>query len=211
MIKESKELIQALGLPVVQAPSEGEAQAAKMVQRGDAWAVVSQDTDSLVFGADRLIRNLSISGRRKTGRLGYETVQPEIVELKENLDNMKITHDQLIALAMLVGTDYNPGGVKGIGPKKGLKLVREYGNDFGKMFSDAGWDFPFSWAEVFDVIRKMPVKTDYDLDWKEINSDKVIEILCSRHNFSSERILKKIEDLQTEKSKKKQKGLSEWF
>ncbi|MBW2995411.1 flap endonuclease-1 [Candidatus Woesearchaeota archaeon] len=212
MIKESKELISALGLPIVQAPSEGEAQAALMVKKGDVWAVVSQDTDSLLFGADRLVRNLSISGRRKkTSKLAYETVQPEIVKLDENLKTLGINQDQLIALAILVGTDYNPGGVKGIGPKKGLQLVKEYRTDFDAMFKKAGWDFPFEWNKPFDLIKKMPTITGYKLNWSEINRDKVMEILCEQHDFDRERILKKLDDLEAEKSKKKQKGLSEWF
>ena len=43
MIEESKQLIKALGLPIVQAPSEGEAQAAYMANKGDVFATVSQD------------------------------------------------------------------------------------------------------------------------------------------------------------------------
>ena len=212
MIEESKELIDALGLPIVQAPSEGEAQAALMVKKGDVWAVVSQDTDSLLFGADILVRNLSISGRRKkTSKLAYETVQPELVKLKENLDTLGINQEQLIALAILVGTDYNPGGVKGIGPKKGLQLVKEYETDFDKMFKKVGWDFPFKWTEPFNVIKKMPTIKDYKLKWKDLDRDKVIEILCKRHDFDKQRILKKLNDLEKEKKKKQQKGLGEWF
>jgi flap endonuclease-1 len=212
MVDESKELIRALGLPIVQAPSEGEAQAAAMVKKGDVWAIVSQDTDSLIFGADRLVRNLSISGRRKkASKLAYETVLPEIVDLKQNLQNLGISQDQLIVLAILVGTDYNPGGVKGLGPKKGLKLVKEYGSDFDRLFKSIEWDFPFEWTEVFDLIKKMPTTDEYELNWNEIDRDKVLEILCDRHDFGRERILKKLDDLQKERKKKQQKGLGEWF
>src|SRR3989338_2847014 len=128
MIAESKELIAALGIPIIQAPSEGEAQAAYLVSNGDAYAVVSQDADALIAGAERVIRNLSISGKRKKIRtLVYETVKPEMISLSETLNNLGITHEQLIILSILVGTDYNIGGVKGIGPKKALKLIKEHG------------------------------------------------------------------------------------
>ncbi|MFW5852651.1 MAG: FEN1 family endonuclease, partial [Nanoarchaeota archaeon] len=79
MIEESKEFLTALGIPIIQAPGEGEAQAAHMVSKGDAFAVVSQDADSLLFGAKRIVRNLSISQRRKkTGKIGHNKVLPEI-------------------------------------------------------------------------------------------------------------------------------------
>jgi flap endonuclease-1 len=212
MIAESKQLIKALGIPIIQAPSEGEAQASIMVKKGDVWGVVSQDTDSLLFGAERLVRNLSISGRRKkTSKLAYEVVEPELVTLKENLENLGINQDQLIALAILVGTDYNPGGVKGIGPKKGLQLVKGFGMDFDSMFKKAGWEFPFEWTEPFNLIKNMPTTTDYNLEWKNIDRDKVVEVLCEGHDFDKDRILKKLDDLEKEKKKKTQKGLGQWF
>jgi flap endonuclease-1 len=67
MVNEAKVLLAALGLPVIQAPSEGEAQAAHICKRGDAYAVISQDADALLFGAPRVVRNLNLTGRRKKG------------------------------------------------------------------------------------------------------------------------------------------------
>ncbi|MEM4366366.1 MAG: flap structure-specific endonuclease, partial [Candidatus Woesearchaeota archaeon] len=132
MIDEAKKLLNALGIPVVDGLSEGEAQASFMVKRQDAWAVASQDADCLVFGAPRLIRNLAASPHK--GR-----DQPQIVLLKELLDTLGIDLPQLIALAMLVGTDYNPGGIKGIGPKKALQLVKKFGHDFVGLFDSVRW------------------------------------------------------------------------
>src|SRR3989338_2044404 len=87
MVEESKELISLLGIPSVQAPSEGEAQAAYMVKEGNGFAVGSQDFDSLIHGATRLVRNLSISGRRKKIKTAaYETVRPGLIDLSANLD-----------------------------------------------------------------------------------------------------------------------------
>jgi flap endonuclease-1 len=212
MVAEAKQLVDALGLPVIQAPSEGEAQAAYMVKKGDIWSVASQDSDSLVFGADRLVRNLSISGRRKkNSKLAYETVEPELITLQETLDSMQINQEQLIALALLVGTDYNIGGIKGIGPKKGLKLVKEHKDDFDSMFKTAGWNFPVAWQECYDVIKKMPTTSDYELKWKEIDSDKVVELLCEQHDFDKTRILKKLEELGVSRKEKQQTGLNKWF
>ena len=113
MIEEAKKLIEALGIPIIDAPSEAEAQASYIVKNGDAWAVGTNDADVLMFGAPRLIRNLSIVGKRKkTSKLAYETISPELVDLAENLNNLGMDNDQLIALSMLVGTDFNVGGIR---------------------------------------------------------------------------------------------------
>jgi flap endonuclease-1 len=212
MIKESQELLEALGIPVIQAPSEGEAQAAYIVKQRDADAVVSQDADSLLFGAPKLIKNLSVAGRKKMpSKLAYTTIKPELIDLKENLRNLGLSQDQLIALGLLVGTDFNPGGIRGIGPKKGLKLVQEHKKDFDKLFKDIGWNFDFDWQAPFDLLKNMPIDKKYKLKWGKMDREKVISILCGRHNFSEERITKKLDDVSGKQEKAKQKGLKQWF
>src|SRR5438093_1311863 len=126
MVEDAHRLLEYLGVPYVQAPSEGEAQAAYMAARGDVWAAVSQDYDSLLFGATRLVRNLAISGKRKLPmREAYVQVDPEIIELASTLESLGLMKEQLIDLGILIGTDFNPDGFKGIGPKTALKLLRE--------------------------------------------------------------------------------------
>ena len=113
------------------------AQAAFLVNNNDAFAVASQDADAFLFGATRVVRNLAITGKRKMpGKFSYDKVNPEIVELKDVLNSLGIDQDQLIVLSMLVGTDYNIGGIKGIGPKKALGLVKTHGKDFDKLFEE---------------------------------------------------------------------------
>ena len=121
MIEEAKELLEALGVAVVQAPSEGEAQGAYLSRIKKASGIISQDYDSLVFGAPILIRNLTVSRKKKTPS-GYVEVKPEKIILSEMLDELEINQDQLICLAILVGTDYNPKGIFRIGQKKAYKL-----------------------------------------------------------------------------------------
>ena len=213
MIEEAKKLIEALGLPIVEAPSEGEAQASHIVRKGDAYAVGTNDADALLFSAPRLIRNLNIVGKRKkASRLAYETVSPEIVDLAENLNNLGIDNDQLIVLSMLVGTDYD-AGIKGIGPKNALKLVKEYKKDFDALFKQVKWDdfFGFPWTDVFYLIKKMPVTDKYLLKWKDINKEDIFKILVDEHDFSEERINGTLGSLIEEKEKQRQKGLSDFF
>lgn len=214
MVKEAKKLIDALGLPIVDAPSEGEAQAAHIVKKEEVFATVSQDYDTLIHGSPKLIRNLSVVGKRKkTNKLAYETVKPEEVDLAENLNNLGIDQNQLIVLAMLVGTDYNPGGIKGIGPKNALKLVKKTGSYFDKLFNDVKWKdfFDMDWTEVYYLIKKMPVTDKYKLTWSEINKDKVIKLLVDEHNFSEERVNNSIGKLASEKEKQNQKGLGDFL
>ncbi len=214
MIEEAKKLISALGLPIVQAPSEGEAQTAYMAKRGDAYASVSQDYDNLIFGCPTLVRNLSIEGKRKkTGKFGYEMVKPEIILLSEVLKKLEVNLEQLIVIAILVGTDYNPGGIKGIGPKKALKLVKEESN-FEDIFKKAEWSKQYpdlEWKEIFDTIKNIAVTNEYKLEWKRIDEEAVTKLLVEEHDFSAERVKIKLEKLRELKDKVAQKGLGSYF
>jgi flap endonuclease-1 len=212
MAKEAQTLLQHMGVPVVQAPSEGEAQAAFIVTQGDAWAVVSQDYDSLLYGADRLIQNLSIAGKRKKkGVLGTITVQPEMLEFKSVLKDLSVTHDQLIALAMLVGTDYHPGGVKGIGPKKALALVKAQ-ETLEKIFAAAKWSEHCSvpWQDIVDLFKHMPVTKEYDLKFRAPDKEAIRKFLVEERDFGAERVDKTLEDLKEQHGRRAQKGLGDF-
>lgn len=214
IIKESKELLNAMGVPVIQAESEGEAQAAYMVKKGEAYAVASSDADSLLFGADRVVKNLAITGRRKkTKALTYQTIRPEMLELDKVLNSLGIDNDQFICLCMLVGTDYNPGGIKGIGPRKALDAIKKYKNNYDLMFKELKWDenFNFEWTEIFYLIKKMPVADDYNIEFGEINKQEVIRILVEEHDFSRDRIESSLKKLVESQKEKQQKGLGEFF
>ena len=213
MIDDAKNVIRALGLPIVQAPSEGEAQAAYMVKKGDAYAVISQDYDNLIFSAPLLVRNLSIAGKRKrAGKMAFTTVHPELISLKEVLAELGLTLDKLIVIAILVGTDYNPGGIKGIGPKKALALVKEVPTD--EVFDKVEWNkhYPdLDWKDIFSIITTIPVTDDYSLQWKQIQEKEIIDLLVAKHDFSEERVRSKLEALKQQQKKLAQKGLGNFF
>jgi len=201
ILNSAKELIQLFGCPIVQAPMEGEAQAAHLVKKQDAYAVVSQDYDSLIYGAPRFVKNLSLTGRKKKkGTLAYTITEPQLVTLSEVLNDLQIDLDQLIVLAILIGTDYDPKGVKGIGPKIGLKKVKEYGKDFDRLFGELEWIYPYSWKEVYNTIKNMGVTDDYSIKFKEIDYNGLIDFLVKRHGFNEERVTNNLNKICTTKN-----------
>ncbi|MFA5333189.1 MAG: flap endonuclease-1 [Candidatus Nanoarchaeia archaeon] len=211
MITESKELLDALGIPWIDALSEGEAQAAYMVNKNEVYASVSQDYDSLLFGAPLLVRNLNITGKRKIpGKNLYTTIYPEIIELKDELKRLKLTREQLIMVAILVGTDYNPKGINGLGPKKAYKLVLEK-KSFDAVFSSVEWTFDIKPKEIFEFFLNPPVKKDYELNYGSVNDEKVIKILCAEHDFSKTRIEATLAQVAELSKKKSQTGLDKFF
>ncbi len=211
MVIEAKELLDALGVPYIDAPSEGEAQAANMSKSGLVYASVSQDYDSLLFGAPFLVRNLNITGKRKIpGKNLYTTIYPEIITLKDELARLKITREQLIMIAILIGTDYNPKGVEGLGPKKAYKLVLEK-QGFDEVFSSVTWVFDIKPKEIFGFFLNPPVVDKIDLKFDKINPEKLFDILCKNHEFAKSRVESAIKQIEDASLKKSQTGLDKFF
>jgi len=114
----SRELLGVLDVPVVEAPAEGEAQAAHMARRGRVDYVETEDYDALLFGAPLTLRQLTSKG------------DPERMDLAATLDRHGITREQLVDAAILVGTDFNEG-IRGIGPKTAISAVNKHGDLWG--------------------------------------------------------------------------------
>jgi len=215
MIEESKELLEAMGIVVVQAPGEGEAEAAYLSRRKEVYAAVSQDYDSLLFGAKALIQNLTMARKRRT-LSGWVEIKPEIIELERVLNLLEINLDQLICLGILVGTDYNPKGIPGIGQKRALDIVRRYKQPVlifkgveEQILNLSGED-RFNWQEIFALFHK-PSVIDAEFKFGKIDEAKIKEILVERHDFSEERVDRQLEKLRDITEKNKQKGLDKWF
>lgn len=212
MVRSAKTLLELMGIPYVQAPSEGEAQAAYMTRKGDAWATASQDYDSLLFGAPRLVRNLTISGRRKLpGKDVYVEIKPEIIDLEESLRTLGITREQLIDIAILLGTDYNPDGVKGVGPKRALRLIKTY-KSLEKVLPIVNGEFPVDPLEIRKFFLNPSVTDNYVIEWKEPDKEGLMKFLCKEHDFSENRVEKAIRRLEKAMRQiRTQSSLEEWF
>jgi len=213
MPEDSKRLLTELGVPWIQAPSEGEAQAAYLTMKGDADYCGSQDYDSLLFGAEALVRNVTISGRRKLPRKRvYVEVVPEVMKLGQVLKELEISREQLIDVAILVGTDFNPDGVKGVGPKTALKLIKKHGSIEEAVAEMEDAEFPAEPKRIREIFLKPKVTDNYKLEWKEPNVDGVVEFLCRERDFSEDRVRKALGKMTAGiKEAKSKTTLESWF
>ncbi|MEM4523417.1 MAG: flap endonuclease-1, partial [Nitrososphaeria archaeon] len=184
MIDEAKKLLDLMGVPWIQAPSEGEATAAYLTINGQAYAVVSQDFDTLLFGGKRLCRNITISGKRKLpGKNIYQEIEPEEILLDETLKSLGITREQLIDIGILVGTDFNPEGFKGYGPIKALKAIKQYGRL--ENIPDIQEELKLiDYNAVREIFLKPKVTENVNVIFKEINEKGILDFLCSKYEFS---------------------------
>ncbi len=192
MVGESKNLLTAMGIPCVQAINDGEALCAHICKKGDAYAVATQDYDALLFGAPKTLRNLTFTGDREL----------EMLNLADVLKNLGISREQLIDIGILVGTDFNDG-VKGIGPKTALKIVKS-----GKFPTEK---FNFDVEDIRKIFTSPNVSDEYNIEFKDYNEDEIFKILCDEHDFSRERIKNGMDELRKAKEESMQKGLNAWF
>ncbi|MEM4367084.1 MAG: flap endonuclease-1 [Candidatus Anstonellales archaeon] len=212
-ISESKELISSLGIPVVTAMFEGEAEAASMASKGLIDGVASQDYDALVFGAPVLYRNLTLNERRRVG--GREiTVRPEMLIQSEVLKQLGITKEKLVWLALLIGTDFNQG-ITGVGAKKGLALVKSV-QSFNELKTIVAEKYKQEFEDYIDEVAEFflnpPVHSDYSIKWSKPDKGKVFSILCKEHDFSEERVAKVLERMESAYEKRiMQRRIDSWF
>jgi len=221
MANHAKALLDAMGIPHIQAPSEGEAEAADLAKRKIAWSAASQDYDSLLFGSPLLLRNLSTTGRRKVPRKNtYIQVEPQLISLEDTLKKNGLTQYQLIWLGILSGTDFNKG-IYGIGPKKGLKLVSG-----AKSFNDVLSRLPPSlkeksecdeisglenWEEIEEFFLKPPVTGTGKIAFSSPNAQKIASLLCDEFDFSRERVERTLSAFEKKKEESGgQTTLGDW-
>jgi flap endonuclease-1 len=210
IIEQSKKILTMLGIPVIQAPSEGEATASILTKDGTVYACASQDYDSLLFGAKRLIRNLTITGKRKIpNKNKYVNIEPEIIHQSQIVESTKLTLEQLVDVGILIGTDFNPGGIPGIGPKTALKLIRENGRlEEIEKIKDNLKDVPYQQIrEIFLNPENISIDS---IEFGNPNYKEIIGFLCDTMNFSKERVESSLERVKKSQEKRSQ-SLERWF
>lgn len=210
MVKESKQILTYFGIPYIDAPSEGEATAAHLTNTGQAYASASQDFDSILCGAKRLIRNFTNSGRRKLpNRNTYVEIEPEIIETQKSLDFLGITREQLVDVGILIGTDFNPNGFDRIGPKTALKMIKQHSRleDIQQIQEQL--------HEIdYEQIRKIflePIVADVDeIVFGNVDYEGMSNYLVKERSFSEDRIQSSLNRLK-KALEKKSHNLDQWF
>ncbi len=219
IISSAKELLRLMGILTINAPSEGEAQASYMCRNGVAYAVGSQDYDTMLFGAPRVVRNLTFSGKRKLPKKNvYISVEPEMMDFDDTLKSLGINHRQLIWIGLLLGTDFNDG-IKGVGPKTAIKIVKTCNSleDLvHKVKADYGAEFEVDAREIENIFLHPEVKDIEEREIKEaprssVDKDGIVHFMCDVHGFSHERIMKFADRLIERKGEAKQRGIDSWF
>lgn len=193
IITSTIKLLNAMGMPIIQAPYEAEAQAAYLNQRGDVWAVASHDFDALVYGAPRLIVNLTTAKVRKQGTKKVLT-GAFLTELKPTLKKLKISQEQLIMLAMMAGTDFNPG-IYDADAKKAYELIKKYEGKEDFMFKRRHWNYAYPWREMFYFLRGNPVTNKYKVRWGRINKEAIKDLLVHQHGLDKKKIEKLLDSI----------------
>jgi flap endonuclease-1 len=210
MVKESKEFLTHFGIPYIEAPSEGEATAAHLTNTGQAYASASQDYDSILCGAKKLVRNFTSSGRRKIpNRNTYIDVVPEIIETQKTLESIQMSREELIDVGILIGTDFNPNGFERIGPKTALKLIKQH-----KRLEDIP-QIQEQLNEIeFEQIRKIFITPEVakveEITFNEVDYEGIVNYLVKERSFSEDRIQSTLNRLKKALEKKSQ-NLDQWF
>ncbi|MCC6039651.1 MAG: flap endonuclease-1 [Thermofilum sp.] len=195
IVESSKRLVRLMGFPVVEAVHDAEAQAAYIVARGEAWAVSSQDYDSLLYGSPRLVRYVTLTGFEwLPSKQEARRLEPELIELERVLGSLGITRRQLVELAVLVGTDFNEG-VRGVGPRRALKLIKRYGS-LDKLPEGLRRQLPENYREVVELYMNPPVNESYQLEFSEPDEEGLYRFLVEENDFSPSRVQLAVERLR---------------
>nr|WP_321498190.1 flap endonuclease-1 [uncultured Methanolobus sp.] len=211
ILDESKRLLELMGIPWMQAESEAEAQASYMASRGDVDYVGSQDYDVFLFGAENVIRNLGSTGKRKLpGQKKYVTKTPEHISLSSSLEELELSREQLIDLAICIGTDFNEG-MHRVGAKTALKLIKKHG-DIDTIIREEDKDIRAcaSLEEIREFFMNPPVTEDYSFKWKKPDSDSLFDYLVNDRDFSENQVLKNIQVLEERAASECQSCLGDW-
>jgi 5'-3' exonuclease len=105
-IKDFQKILDILDIEWLEAPKTYEAEhlASTLCSMGLVDYVWTPDTDAMLYGAKKII---------KKSKGNYDTLDYYDMDLIMN--DMKLSREDIIKIGICLGTDYNPGGILGIG------------------------------------------------------------------------------------------------
>jgi len=210
VLSDAKRMLTLMGVPWLEAIDDAEAQASYMAAKGAVWAVGSKDYDSLLYGTPILARYLSIAGQEfLPSQRRMRRLVPELVKLSENLEELGITREQLVDLAILVGTDFSEG-VRGIGPKRALSIVRRYGS-LEHLPDETRRQLPADLDDIRNLFLHPNVLEAYSLEAPPPpNPEGLVTFLVRERAFSQDRVTRVAERL-VYVYKHRESGLAKWL
>ena len=210
MVKESKKLLECFGIPYIDAQSEGEATAAHLTNTGQAYASASQDYDSILCGAKRLVRNFTNSGRRRIPNSNtYIDVVPEVIQTQKVLDALGLTREKLIDVGILIGTDFNPNGFERIGPKTAIKMIRKHSRleDIPQIQEQLQ---KIDFQQIREIFLNPKVTDVNEIVFEKVDYEAITDYLVKERSFSNDRVNSTLNRLKRALEKKSQ-NLEQWF
>eukprot|EP01097_Dermamoeba_algensis_P010303 TRINITY_DN7548_c0_g1_i1.p1 TRINITY_DN7548_c0_g1~~TRINITY_DN7548_c0_g1_i1.p1 ORF type:complete len:401 (-),score=115.15 TRINITY_DN7548_c0_g1_i1:148-1311(-) len=206
--EETKTLLRLMGVPVVEAPCEAEAQCAAMAKAGVVFATSTEDMDSLTLGTPILLRHLTSAESKKLPILE--------IHLEKVLSGLGLTMDQFIDLCILCGCDYCDS-IKGIGAKRAIDLIKKHGSLEKILDSLDKTKYPLPERFPYDEVRELfrtPCVTDpkeLDLKWTDPDEEGLKKFLVEEKGFNEERVMNGIAKLKKSKSTSVQGRLDGFF
>ena len=210
MVKESKKLLECFGIPYIDAQSEGEATAAHLTNTGQAYASASQDYDSILCGAKRLVRNFTSSGRRRIPNSNtYIDVVPEVIQTQKVLDALGLTREELIDIGILIGTDFNPNGFERIGPKTAIKMIKKHSRleDVPQIQEQLQ---RIDFQQIREIFLNPKVTDVEEITFEKVDYEAITDYLVKERSFSNDRVNSTLNRLKRALEKKSQ-NLEQWF
>ncbi|ETN84369.1 putative flap structure-specific endonuclease [Necator americanus] len=206
--EDVKHLLGLMGVPVVEAPCEAEAQCAALVKAKKVYGTATEDMDALTFGSDVLLRHMTFAEARKMPIKEFS--------LARILADFDMTREQFIDLCILLGCDYCES-IRGVGPKKAFELIKSYGDietileniDHNKYAPPENW--PYRRARELFLNPEVTDCENINLVWKEPNIDGIIKFMCEEKNFNEERIKSAIAKMQKGRSTATQGRIDSFF
>ncbi|XP_052192117.1 flap endonuclease 1 isoform X1 [Diospyros lotus] len=200
--EDCKKILRLMGVPIIEAPSEAEAQCAALCKSGKVYAVASEDMDSLTFGAPKFLRHLMDPSSKKVPVMEFD--------ISKVLEELNLTMDQFIDLCILCGCDYCDS-IRGIGGQTALKLIRQHGS-IEKILENINkerYQIPEDWPyqEARRLFKEPLVFSDdgqLDIKWGAPDEEGLIKFLVNENGFNNDRITKAIEKIKAAKNKSTQ-------
>lgn len=207
--RDCKKLLGLMGVPVLEAPSEAEAQCAALCKSGLVYAVASEDMDSLTFGAPRFLRHLMDPRTNKVPVIEFE--------VSKVLEELNLTMDQFIDMCILAGCDYC-AGIQGIGGRTALKLIRQHGSieNILENINRDRYHVPDDWTyqgarRLFKEPSVFSDDVQIEIEWRSPDKEGLMSFLVSENGFNTNRVAKGIERIKEANNKLAQGRFDAFF